>query len=587
MNTDSLLQLDSKNKIIFSVSREELMGALTFLSPFAGNLKRNEWEEGEEEEDNELSVLDESFFRDKVTFQFFESYLCISVLVDGVRAERTCPVKTRNNGVSFCVTFKKLLNAVSQQSSPVLYFVEDRFFGFIVFGDGTDEELFNIRAYSVRTQPHTYSNSPDSIHPETITLEYNLFVNALDEFAKYCSKDTLRPVETNIWFFIEDRACSIVATNGKILRLHKSPTNMQGCHIITVPGAFAERIYDVVRSWYPVHVEFSYDGNYFCISDHNLQYGFRETIEFPLCKDKFPELNKIIDNSSIIHHASVAWDDLTSVFRIIDTMAPLKPNVIMHFINDHVNIYYDDEIWNKRTYQFIDTTECSGDFVVKLNYRDLETLLTDIDFEIVSFNIADSGNIHLADGDEPLNDYNIMILASQKLDEKDLKLVDRADTELSKNENYINKYIKAKNNSYDSQKAEAISRMEHLGFYDAIIEDFKETGMPQVYEPPYGASYSLDEDDDSVLMESIADLRKKGILVWGVIRSMMSYNQRSITVDCMLYVSKNKKDWASEREDLFNGYPNVYTCCKEIPSLRDKGEISIYMSEGGTPLRRA
>ena len=137
----------------------------------------------------------------------------------------------------------------------------------------------------------------------------------------------------------------------------------------------------------------------------------------------------------------------------------------------------------------------------------------------------------------------------------------------------------------ETQKAEAIARMELLGMSKMIIDDFKETNIPQIYEPPYGSSYYPDEEEDSALLKEIGRLNGRGMLVWGVIRCTMSYNRQPVTIDCILFVSKGKRDMAAERKDLLSGYPFVYTICKEYPSLHDHGSIAIYMSPGGTPLR--
>lgn len=139
----------------------------------------------------------------------------------------------------------------------------------------------------------------------------------------------------------------------------------------------------------------------------------------------------------------------------------------------------------------------------------------------------------------------------------------------------------------ENQKAEAIARMELLGMYDVIINDFKETGIPQIYEPPYGASYYPDEEEDKELLDEIESLNCRGLLVWGIIRSFITCYGKPATLDHILFVSKNKREMAAERRDLLNGCPFVFTFCKEHPSLfRDHGSISIYMSPGGTPLRR-
>ena len=114
-----------------------------------------------------------------------------------------------------------------------------------------------------------------------------------------------------------------------------------------------------------------------------------------------------------------------------------------------------------------------------------------------------------------------------------------------------------------------------------IIADFEDSKMPQVFEPPYGASYYLEEDEEE--MVRITEDRYH-VLVWGIVRCFMSYNRKETAVDCMLTVSNNKNEWKQEREDLLNMNPFVYTFMKEH-SIRDHGYINLYLSEGGTPLR--
>lgn len=128
---------------------------------------------------------------------------------------------------------------------------------------------------------------------------------------------------------------------------------------------------------------------------------------------------------------------------------------------------------------------------------------------------------------------------------------------------------------------EAIERMNSINMNPDIIADFEDSKMPQVFEPPYGASYYLEEDEEE--MVRITEDRYH-VLVWGIVRCFMSYNRKETAVDCMLTVSNNKNEWKQEREDLLNMNPFVYTFMKEH-SIRDHGYINLYLSEGGTPLR--
>ena len=178
--------------------------------------------------------------------------------------------------------------------------------------------------------------------------------------------------------------------------------------------------------------------------------------------------------------------------------------------------------------------------------------------------------------------------------DEDLVFLERGDESLLSLQAYIDKYLTIDEDKEEEiteddlatlseMKEEAIRRMKEVIDYTDIIDYFEETGLPQVYEPPYGASYSL-EDDELVNVRNVEHSRH--VLVWGVIRCFMLHNnKREMTVDCMLHVSQNKDEWEQEREDLRNGYPFVYTVMKEYP-VTDSGHISVYKSEGGTLLRR-
>ena len=129
-------------------------------------------------------------------------------------------------------------------------------------------------------------------------------------------------------------------------------------------------------------------------------------------------------------------------------------------------------------------------------------------------------------------------------------------------------------------KEEALYRMKNISLYDGVIESFEEDGVPQVYEPPYGASDWLEEDE----LERIKEVEKhEDILVWGVIRRFVTniITGDDEAEDHLLYVSKSKEKWQDEREQLLNGNPHVYTL--RLGRL-DSKIVKIYMSPGSTPL---
>lgn len=136
--------------------------------------------------------------------------------------------------------------------------------------------------------------------------------------------------------------------------------------------------------------------------------------------------------------------------------------------------------------------------------------------------------------------------------------------------------------SRSEMKTEALRRMKEIDLYDGVISAFENDDEPLLYEPPQGASYSLDDEEQSMVATTEENY---DILVWGVIKCTMKYNRIDADVYCMLYVGHNKDDWESERENLYSGAPHVFTYMPEY-NLKDSGSIRIYKSEGGTLLRR-
>ena len=131
-------------------------------------------------------------------------------------------------------------------------------------------------------------------------------------------------------------------------------------------------------------------------------------------------------------------------------------------------------------------------------------------------------------------------------------------------------------------KAEALERMRAINLYEGSIYAFEEENQVHVYEPPYGCSYDIEEDDEEFIREFE---QKHNVLVWGVIRTFYTLSGEELIGDSDLYVSGKKEFWKEERDLLYKGTPTVYTIIKEHPELHQIGSIQVYRSEGGTLLQ--
>jgi len=580
-------------QIEFFVNREELINALRFLSSFVAPPRKDDDEY--DDEDSEIR-LPEPYFYDKVTFSIYnnKSTANLSVLTkEGVKVQRTIDVTSNVDNVSFCMPHAYLLQEVVKYSAESYSFKEDRFFGFNVADNVTGKNLFDIDAHSVSKLPSIHPKIEDGLYIHSVEIETETLKKVLKEFPKYTTEYSFEESTNYIWFNINEGICRVIACSGSQLRQEVFPTSVKGTHVFSLLGKFASRILNIVENWT------DYPRKFMAYNDTNTYlklYDFRDgghwdIIELPLCKTKYPSFQSILEKRNITHQSSVHLKDLQSALRIINTMVFKNDFVLMHFFPDHVNLYNEDTIYDNTVFHFIDADSVEGECKIKLHQKTLEAILNEVYSDKICFTLVDDNLLYINNEDEPLFGDIIRIQGTAKLQEEDLKLLERGDNSLNSHEGYIEKYITKHDDENDSpeeeysiideMKAEALFRMKEVIDYTPIIDYFEETGLPQVYEPPFGASYSLEEDE----LEKVREIEdSRNILVWGVVRCFMKYNGQEVTVDCLLHVSQDKDEWEQEREDLRNGIPFVYTVMKEFP-LIDHGHINVYKSKGGTLLR--
>ena len=579
------------NQIVFTINRVKLIEILKFLSPFIVPQKK---EDVEVEVESDI-VLPEPYFYDKVTFTLYKTHACLFVLTkEGVRVSRTCHVNTEFEGISFCMPHAYLLQELEKNESfCYVVFKEDRFFGFNVFDSISGKQLFEIDAHSVSKQPSVHPKFFDTLYPHTVGLEHDTLIKVFKVFPKYTTNNSLQPYKEYIWFYINDGACRVIACSGSQLRQEVFPTQASGFHVFSISGKCARRISNMVGNWTDdtCH-QIGYNNTYLSIYHFNRTERYGETVELPLCKTELPSLQSPLEKRNITYRSSVQLKDLQSALRMINKMNYKGEYVLMHFFPDHINLYNQDKCYDESVFYFVDADNGDGEHIIMLHQKDFEAILEEIHTDKILFTLVDDSLLYIRNEDEPLFGDFVRIICTAKLQDEDLELLGKGDNSLNSHQAYIEKYLTEHDDEDDSPKTayatidemkeEALCRMKEVIDYTDIIDYFEETGLPQVYEPPYGASYSLEDDE----LENIRKIESsRHILVWGVIRCFMLYNRQEVTVDCMLHVSQYKDEWEQEREDLRNGLPHVYTVMKEYP-ITDHGCINVYKSDGGTLLRR-
>lgn len=568
--------------IKFLIYRQDLLGALRFLTPFLKPFRKDDCKDD-----------DEPYFADKVTFSFHNGKLKLYILVDNLIIEREISNVVGCDDISFCLPFIYLKSEVERRDCEVFKFVEDRFFGFMVYDALAEGHLFDVEAFSTRLQILPTSVKNDS-NLRSLNIERTILIDILSKFNKYTIQDNIvlpqYKYKSFIWCTICDGTLTALATTGDILLQKKYSTAVTGKHFFAIPGLYANGIKDVINRW-P-------NKPYQCVEYTSVTCRIRnnnESVVFSM-QSTFPiYIYKALEVKQVNLTATMLVDDMLSSINMKKVMDCDSEPMVLHFLYDHVNIYCYGSLNNHRMFEFKDVSNCNKDYVCYVQGELLKTLLDDIDGEYVNFKLVGDDMLYISSKDEDVCGDTIRILATYKKTEDIPDLLLEGDASLQSHPNYLDKYYKDKDEeeseeeefdpdadyaALDEMYEEAVSRMKSINLYSGVIEAFQEDKEPQVYEPPYGASYFMEEEE----LEEIHNLEKKDkILVWGVIRSFLKSEGDYEPIDHYLIVTKNKKYWEEERRDLIDEMPFVYIAMGDHKSY-DYGHINIYMSPGGTPL---
>ena len=127
--------------------------------------------------------------------------------------------------------------------------------------------------------------------------------------------------------------------------------------------------------------------------------------------------------------------------------------------------------------------------------------------------------------------------------------------------------------SKENKMTEAISRMKTLGIYSESIKQFK-NGMVSYSEPPMGANYWLDEEQQAIVK---AFEEEYNALVYFGIRSYTEFGK----LDSFLYVSDHEEEWEMDNADIQDGYAVAYVYNHDIPEYSEIGSIAVRERFGG------
>ena len=124
------------------------------------------------------------------------------------------------------------------------------------------------------------------------------------------------------------------------------------------------------------------------------------------------------------------------------------------------------------------------------------------------------------------------------------------------------------------KKAEAIKRMKVLDIFNETIKQFEKEDLVSCSEPPLGANYWLDEEQQKLVKEFEEE---NNALVYFVVRSYTEFGK----MDAFLYVSDYEEEWEMDNKDIKEGYVFSYVYNFDVPDFSKFGSIGVVNRFGG------
>lgn len=427
----------------FTVNRKELIEALNILEPYI--VISSEKESEDEEEVSNRITIPKQYFGDKVTFSFNEYCTKLSIFVNDIHVEVTCNINHSQKEMSFCMSLPYLLQELKLYKAENIRFEEDAFFGFVTYNADIrfgKNKLFEVEAFSVRKQKSFYPVFFDTLYPYDFCIEKEDFVNCLKDLHKYCAETELCKQLTACWFYIENGECKAIASNGHIMAMKTFFTQAKGTHCICVPGNYAMRIIENINSWRLKNLRISYNDNYVNFYDFDTLKDRGISIDIPQVEKDGLKFQGLLSHQVVLHKATLKTKDFLSCIKGINTFGESKDfNILLHFLNNHVNIHYTDNIQDKSMSAFLDVEGCHDIFFTKLNMISLKVLLSNIQTEKVHLCLTNKGFLYILNDGEEFMGSTFRLMCQCKYDENDINTLEKLDASLVQHEKYAKKYL--------------------------------------------------------------------------------------------------------------------------------------------------
>ena len=426
----------------FTFFKDDLLHALQALSLYAFLGQKSGWQSNDfnqEESDNlkELPILD---LEAKVIFSFEYGKCNIFICANNMMVGVICDYIFKIGEFSFCLPFADLRKKLEYCDGELIRFEEERFFGFNAFAVELRPKhyVFDIEAYSAKRQKIMSLGNPVM----SCKVKLGLIKSIILELAKYAGNDILVPFINYVWLKFTKGYCIAMASDGHWLSYKKIKCSVEEDFELPIPRdevsnflqsmahmeeivvtkdaeivKIAGNITDPVGSMYFMYHYVPFDARKFPIED------FTETHEIKFSAD----INK---------------ENLARIARKIADISDDNDLMMLHFINNHVNIHSLKNSSGLSVSEYYEVENCNENFVVGLRARKVCQVLNDIYTTNVFIRISNPFYVFFLNENERIGGDSFRMLCEMKMTDSSFAWLEKRDYELLvNNREYRQKYI--------------------------------------------------------------------------------------------------------------------------------------------------
>ncbi len=411
--------MGKRTKIEFCVESADLTSSLNQLSPFI-DMKDFKVRYNEE---NDYTYYDAEKVRynDKVIFVLCDNFLKLKIIKNKIKVSVDCPMKGSYENIEFCVSMPYLIQILSKIDPTTLYFQEDLFFGFVVYDDNDDTELFDLQAFSTRNLFEVHHNNTYNV----IHLESNILLDTLIPFAKYGDHDLFDFGQ--IFYFINNGECTVLASDRARIAFNRYTTSIGETLAFCIPCKYALQICDMIKKWKVDFITMEYNNTNSRI--HHFDNNSSQNISIEISRVNpnldFSIFEKILKPKRIVNKAIIDTLQLKTFLKRAQAWISGNNHIYLYFGKNTLKLYIEAIFEYKNATEWYNITNTGDEFYLKIYRKHIDEIAEDLHSPKTKVFVNECGYVYFLNEEETVGGTSQRFVCCCILKENDMIIAEK------------------------------------------------------------------------------------------------------------------------------------------------------------------